>query len=776
MRGFRLGFFLALPLLSTALSSYDIGSLFTLSIDESNTSGSPLLRVSSTANPDVVVIESLSSSALSEVEVLNDGEKASKGLRGSAIPPFLALGTSKVTKGPIKETQYVMKEREKWFSRTDSMSITAVNQPSPDSLVIEGTIYRSSNRDDTEATFTLTFSSAIANPFEAASGASLDFDLQVEDGHGNRVYLNLASPADEKVYGHGLQYTSINHKSKTVPIIISEQGIGRGLQPITGFLNTFVGGAGGDWHTTYGCKPIFVTDRNRGFMLKNTEASIFDYSLLSSQGVEIEVWGYPLSGAIYYYRDTPLSFTEMLTEYTGRMSSLPTWTQEGAIVGLEGGSDIVEEKMAALQGAGVKMVGLWLQDWAGLHHSYDGDRLQWNWKVSDEQYPDWNDLRSGMEASGIKMMTYINPYFQANLDDPDAIPSSQYTTGDAAGYFIKNSANETYPFKSGFIKFGCLDVTNPEAVEWMKDIIKENLIGEAGSYGWMSDFGEAVPFDAVMHSGISGAEHHNEYPELWQKLNRDAVRELGMDDDIAFFSRSAYSKSPGNARVFWLGDQLTTFDEKDGLITVVIAQQSGGLTGHSLAHSDIGGYTVVDYPLAHYHRSTELLKRWIELEAFSGSMFRTHVGSSFEDSDAQVWDDEDIMQHFGKFAKVFDYLKDYRASLFEKAELRGWPVARSMFMEFPGDAKVWDESLMASQLMFGSDFLVAPVVTDGDVTKGVYFPTYDGCTQWVSVWTGQTYDCGGPEVQVEAALGYIPVFYKSESLYGPGLKDFLATL
>ena len=182
----------------------------------------------------------------------------------------------------------------------------AVNQPAPDSLVIEGTIYRSSNRDDTEATFTLTFSSALANPFDAASGASLDFDLQVEDGHGNRVYLNFGSPADEKIYGHGLQYTSINHKSKAVPIIISEQGIGRGLQPITGFLNTFVGGAGGDWHTTYGCKPIFMTDRNRGLMLKNTEASIFDYSLLSSKGVEIEVWGYPVSGAVYYYRDTPL--------------------------------------------------------------------------------------------------------------------------------------------------------------------------------------------------------------------------------------------------------------------------------------------------------------------------------------------------------------------------------------------------------------------------------------------------------------------------------------
>ena len=134
------------------------------------------------------------------------------------------------------------------------------------------------------------------------------------------------------------------------------------------------------------------------------------------------------------------------------------------------------------------------------------------------------------------------------------------------------------------------------------------------------------------------------------------------------------------------------------------------------------------------------------------------------------------MQHFAKYAKVFGYLKDYRASLFEEAEQKGWPVARSMFMEFPGDAKVWDESLMASQLMFGSDFLVAPVVTEGGVTKGVYFPTYDGCMQWVSAWNSeQTYDCGA-EVTVEAALGYIPVFYKVESQVGPGLTEFLATL
>ena len=89
----------------------------------------------------------------------------------------------------------------------------------------------------------------------------------------------------------------------------------------------------------------------------------------------------------------------------------------------------------------------------------------------------------------------------------------------------------------------------------------------------------------------------------------------------------------------------------------------------------------MDYPLAHYHRSTELLKRWIETEAFAGSMFRTHVGSSFEDSDAQVWDDDDTMSFFGKFASIFGYLKAYRGSLFDQAEQVRGSKSRSNELE-----------------------------------------------------------------------------------------------
>ena len=51
--------------------------------------------------------------------------------------------------------------------------------------------------------------------------------------------LNIKSTADEEIYGMGLQYTVWNMKGQKVPVITSEGGVGRGLEPLTYFLNKF---------------------------------------------------------------------------------------------------------------------------------------------------------------------------------------------------------------------------------------------------------------------------------------------------------------------------------------------------------------------------------------------------------------------------------------------------------------------------------------------------------------------------------------------------------
>lgn len=49
----------------------------------------------------------------------------------------------------------------------------------------------------------------------------------------NRVFLTYASSRDERFYGFGEQFSRMEFKGRRVPVLVQEQGIGRGDQPIT---------------------------------------------------------------------------------------------------------------------------------------------------------------------------------------------------------------------------------------------------------------------------------------------------------------------------------------------------------------------------------------------------------------------------------------------------------------------------------------------------------------------------------------------------------------
>ena len=71
-------------------------------------------------------------------------------------------------------------------------------------------------------------------------------------------------------------------------------------------------------------------------------------------------------------------------------------------------------------------------------------------------------------------------------------------------------------------------------------VIKHNML-ELGFGGWMADFGEYLPVDALLHSGEARLLH-NQWPRLWARLNHQAVTEMGRAaSDVLFFSRSGFS-------------------------------------------------------------------------------------------------------------------------------------------------------------------------------------------------------------------------------------------
>ena len=64
-------------------------------------------------------------------------------------------------------------------------------------------------------------------------------------------------------------------------------------------------------------------------------------------------------------------------------------------------------------------------------------------------------------------------------------------------------------------------------------------------------------------------------------------------------------------------------------------------------------------------------------------------------------------------------LKPYIREQMKAAHLKGTPVIRPLFYDFPQDPKAWE---VEDQYMFGPDILVAPVLYERMETRNVYLP------------------------------------------------------
>ncbi len=223
----------------------------------------------------------------------------------------------------------------------------------------------------------------------------------------------------------------------------------------------------------------------------------------------------------------------------------------------------------------------------------------------------------------------------------------------------------------------------------------------------------------------------------------------------------------------WSGDTQSTWKTLETQIAVGL---NYSLSIGPYWGSDTGGF----YPTGEL--TGELYARWFQFSSFCGS-FRAHgrtwwlrlpwgwglsTMGPHEGNNANTSTDSSRFVHPSELnnhaiepvAKKYDDLRyellPYTYTLAWQARATGMPLMRAMWLEFPNDDHARG---LASQYMWGSEMLIAPVYTKGAASRRVYLPA----GAWYDWWTNEKL-AGGRTVTRAVDLATMPIYVRAGAI------------
>ncbi|MFO0684855.1 MAG: glycoside hydrolase family 31 protein [Sandaracinus sp.] len=534
----------------------------------------------------------------------------------------------------------------------------------------------------------------------SSSGAhGLRLHVHTTDAALDRVSFAYACGASEHFLGFGGQSFDVDHRGQTIPIWVEEDGIGKRPDELyTGYPLQ------GRRHSTHTPMPMFVSSAGYAMMLDTPYRSIFEMCSESADAVRIESWEDDLD---LYLLDaaTPAEGVRALTELVGRPDSPPDTVLAPWLDAIHGSQE-VRDVAALARTSDVPVSAIWTEDFRGGSEQPAnlGYALDEDWNIDRTLYPDFETLAGELHDEGYAFLTYNNSFLVMGAD--------VYDEALAMGYSIHHADGTPYTFTGAtFTTTSLVDFSSPAATQWAENVMRAQIT--AGSDGWMADFAEWLPTDAVLASGEDAMTAHNLYPLAWQRANRELLDSIGDGVDRVWFVRSAYLRSQPVVQVVWAGDQTTDWAEGDGFPSVIPIGIGLGMTGFPYYGSDIGGYVSTGTDPT----SRELFFRWTELGALSPVM-RTHHGRLT----TQNWQwnhDAETIAHFGRWARLHQQLFPYLRALADASAASGEPIFRPIAYDHPEFEAGWS---LTDEYALGPSIYVAPVVTEGATSRMVTLP------------------------------------------------------
>ncbi|MCD7857615.1 MAG: family 31 glucosidase [Clostridiales bacterium] len=383
--------------------------------------------------------------------------------------------------------------------------------------------------------------------------------------------------------------------------------------------------------------------------------------------------------------------------------------------------------------------------------------VQGDWKFDKTYWPDPKAMVDELHSMGIKVLVSVWPSVDRR--------SENFGPMMEQGLLIRTErgAAQTYDYQGDCVE---IDVFNPRAREYVWEVCKRNYYDYGIDAFWLDnsepDFG-VYDFEQYRYAAGPALAVSSLYPQLYSRVFYDPMHQEGRRP-VANLLRCAWAGSQKYGNVVWSGDVPSTFE---ALADQIQCGLNMGLAGIPWWTTDVGGFMTDDVNDPDFR---ELLVRWYQFAVYS-AVLRMHGdrgpynippmderdwggGYLHTGQPNELWSyGEDVYAILRHYYDIRIDLHDYIKSLYDEASENGSPLIRAMFYEFPEDSACWE---LQDQYMFGSRYLVAPILQLHQRERQVYLPA----GAWRLTSTGEVFQ-GGCRVTVAAPLDYMPAFERA---------------
>jgi len=357
-----------------------------------------------------------------------------------------------------------------------------------------------------------------------------------------------------------------------------------------------------------------------------------------------------------------------------------------------------------------------------------------------KRFPDPEGMLATLSKQGFKIIPIIDPGVKAD----NAYSAAK--EGMAEGIFAKYPDGELYkgevwPSWAYFPDF-TMEKTRLWWGEKLNGMLKQGVMGFWNDMNEPAVWGRNMPDVVRFNDNGHGADLRkirNVYALQMARATSEALHKYS-DRRHFILTRAGFSGTQRYAAV-WTGDNCAN---NEHLAMACYMPQSMGISGLPFVGSDVGGFG--GYP------TKNLFVRWMQIGAFT-PFYRAH--SEIDAPDKEPWAFGSEVEKLSRDIVGFRYrILPYLYNEFYNASKTGIPIMRPMFLQYQDDDECYREEA-GRQFMVGDSLLVAPVLSDREMSKKLYLPA----GRWMDLWDCKVYE-GKRWVTVDAPISKIPLFLK----------------